>query len=261
VTLVDVNGAQLWIEDRGNGPAILFVHGGLGDSRLWEPQAGALSSSFRAITYDLRFWGRATSPGVEFSMVDDLIGVLDASGVERAALVGLSMGGGLVLDAALAHPERVWALVHVAGGASGRPVNPYSDDQDAQFEAAVAGGDLESAMEIDFAVWAPLGADEELRRLWQSVPEARGLPEGAMFAAPEPAYERLEQIQVPTLVVLAAHDPAEQREVGTSVAARIPGATLVEVDSDHYLTLREPDRIAELLAEFLTSSTPSSSSY
>ena len=56
---------------------------------------------------------------MEFSAVDDLVGVLDALEVERAALVGLSLGGGLALDAALAHPDRVWALVHVAAGVIG----------------------------------------------------------------------------------------------------------------------------------------------
>ena len=95
MALVDVNGAQLWVEAEGDGPAVLFVHGGLGDSRLWEPQARALAPRFRTIRYDLRFWGRSESPGVEFSAIDDLIGVLDSLGVERAALIGLSLGGGL----------------------------------------------------------------------------------------------------------------------------------------------------------------------
>ena len=90
-------------------------------SRLWEPQARALAAHFRCIRYDLRFWGRSESPGVEFSSVDDAIGVLDALGVDRAAIVGLSIGGGLALDVTLAHPDRVWALVHVAAGVTGHP--------------------------------------------------------------------------------------------------------------------------------------------
>ena len=157
---------------------MVFVHGGLGDSRLWEPEARALASRFRTIRYDLRLWGRSESPGMAFSPVDDLVGVLDATGVERAALVGLSLGGGLALDVALAHPDRVWAVAHVAGGVTGMPVDPYTEEQTAEFDAAIARGDLETAMEIDFAVWAPLGVNGELRELWPSTPDARGVPDG-----------------------------------------------------------------------------------
>jgi pimeloyl-ACP methyl ester carboxylesterase len=63
-------------------------------------------------------------------------------------------------------------------------------------------------------------------------------------------------VQVPTLVVVAAHDPPAQRELGATAARRIPGARLVEVDSDHYLTLREPEQLGELLVEFLGASAP-----
>ena len=259
---VDVNGARLWVEQEGGGPAVLFVHGGLGDSRLWEPQAHALASRFRAIRYDLRFWGRSESPGMEFSSVDDLVGLLDAIGVERAALVGLSLGGGLALDVTLAHPDRVWALAHVAAGVTGMPVNPYTDEQEAAFDEAIERGDLTMAMEIDFAVWAPLGADDTMRELWQVTAEARGVPDGAKPGPRDSAHERLEEVSVPTLVVVPSHDPAEQREVGAQVARRINGAQLVEVDSDHYLTLREPELVTKLLEEFLvTASTRASSSY
>jgi pimeloyl-ACP methyl ester carboxylesterase len=254
VAQVDVNGARIWVEAEGDGPAVLFVHGGLGDSRLWEPEARALAARFRTIRYDLRFWGRSESPGVEFSSLDDLVGLLDALGVERAALVGLSLGGGLALDAALAHPDRVWALVHVAGGVTGMPVNAYSDEQDKAYDAAEARGDLEAMMAIDFAVWAPLGAREEYRDLWRATPDAMRLPEGAHPRPREPAD--LDAVSVPTLVIVAAHDPPSLREVGATVARRVSGAQLIEVDSDHYLTLREPDRITRILEQFLVEAAP-----
>jgi len=256
VSHVDVNSARLWVEEEGSGPAVLFIHGGLGDVRLWAPQARALSNRFRCIRYDLRFWGRSESPGIEFSSVKDVAGVLDALDVERAALVGLSIGGGLALDVALTHPERVWAVAHVAGGVSGLPISPYSTEQEAAYDAAIESGDLDAAMEIDFAVWAPLGADDAMRELWRVTPDARGVPEGAI-AAPRPeTHERLAEIAAPTLVVLAALDPPEQKEIGARVARTVPGAQLAEVDSDHYLTLRESEQVNELLLEFLTAASP-----
>ncbi len=107
---------------------------------------------------------------------------------------------------------------------------------------------------IDFAVWAPLGADDAIRALWRVTPDARGLPEGARPRPREPA--RLEEVTVPTLVVIAAHDPPAPREVSATAAHRIPGARLVIVDSDHYLTLRQPERLTQLLLDFLGAAAP-----
>jgi pimeloyl-ACP methyl ester carboxylesterase len=253
---VEVNGARLWVEEEGAGPAVLFLHGGLGDLRLFEPQMRALARSFRCIGFDRRLWGRSETDGVAFSWVDDAVGVLDALGVERAALVGLSFGGGLAIDVALAHPERVWALAHVAGGVTGIPADPYTPEQDAAFEKAEETGDLETAMQIDFDVWAPLGVDDLMRELWHATPEALGVPDGARPLPRPDAHERLEEITVPTLVVLPSHDPPAQRDAGATVARRVPGAQLVELDSDHYLTLRHADQVNELLLEFLTAETP-----
>jgi 3-oxoadipate enol-lactonase len=253
---LDVNGAQLWVEAEGAGPAVLFIHGGLGDLRLWAPEAGALSDRFRCIRFDLRFYGRSTGPGVEFSAIDDVLGLLDALGVERAALVGLSLGGALALDVAVTHPERAWAVAHVAGGLSGLPLEVYTEEQETAYEAAVEAGELDEAMDVDFAVWAPLGGDETLRELWRATPDVLGAPEGAT-EAPRPAtHVRLAEIQAPTLVVVATHDPPGLQAVDRRVAGEVPGARLVEVDSDHYLTLREPEQVTELLREFLCSASP-----
>lgn len=238
---VEVNKARLWVEDEGQGPAILFLHGGLGDVRLFEPQAHALSDAFRCVRHDLRLWGRSETPGMPFSWIDDSIGVLDALGIGQAAVVGLSFGGGIALDLALAHPDRVTALVHVAGGMSGTAVNAYSEEQQARAD--------DDEMAVDFEVWAPLGADDTMRDLWRSTPEAKGVPDGV---EPLPrGVAQPEQLRCPVLVILAGHDPPAQVEAGRELARRAPDARLVEVDSDHYLTLREPELVTGLIRDFL----------
>ena len=238
---VDVNGAALWVEEEGDGPAVLFVHGGLGDSasgsrrRMRSPRASGRSATTCAS-------GAAPSrPEWSSRPVDDAIGVLDAIGVERAALVGLSLGGGLALDVTLAHPDRVWALAHVAAGVTGMPVDAvHRRAGDGVRRSGRDAGDLETMMEIDFAVWAPLGADDTMRELWQRDARRARRARRREARRPDPAHERLEEVAVPTLVIVPAHDPPTQREVGATVARRMPGAQLVEIDSDHYLTLREP---------------------
>lgn len=236
---------ELWAEERGTGPAVLFLHGGLGDSRLWAPVAEIVARRFRCINYDQRYVGRSTGPAAEWSSADDAVAILDRFGVDRAAIVGLSGGGRIAIDLAVLHPERVWAIAHVAGAVAG-------------IDFDLEEPEIDDPMELDLAVWAPLGADETMRELWRATLTAQDPPKGATLRPrPQPpAGERLEEISAPTLVVVAKHDPPSFAEVGRTAARRIPGARLVEFDSDHYLTLRNPEELGELLLEFLTAAAP-----
>jgi len=225
---VEANNARLWVEDDGAGPAILFVHGGLGDARLWQPVAERLRGTFRCIRYDVRFFGRSEGPDEEWSAVDDAIAVLDALDVPRAAVVGLSMGGGIALRVAQLHPDRVTAVVHVAGA-----VGPFElDDYD-------PGDTRESEMRADFGVWAPLGVEDGFEEMWLATPDDT------------PPQRRVEldvdAIAAPIYVVTARHDPAVFR----AMADTLPAVRRVDIDSDHYLTLREPDLVAAHIREFL----------
>jgi pimeloyl-ACP methyl ester carboxylesterase len=256
VAVVDVGGARLWYDEAGEGPTVLLLHGGLGDSGLWEPVVPLLAERFRTIRTDLRFFGHSTGPAVPWSWLDDTIGVLDELGIERAALVGLSLGGRLAFDVALAHPERLWAVVGVAPGLGGHDGDPYTEEHQARYEAAE--DKVEAMMEIDLEVWAPLGADERIQQLWRKTPDANPLPDGVEPLDPPglPAKERLGELAVPVLVVTAKHDPPGFREIGPLVARAAPSARHVELDSDHYLTLREPELVARTLLDFLSETAP-----
>jgi 3-oxoadipate enol-lactonase len=252
VPVVDVNGARLWYDETGQGAAVVLLHGGLGDSGLWEPVVPFLAECFRTIRTDFRFFGRSAGPAAPFSLREDTRGVLDELGLERAALVGLSLGGAVAFDVALDAPERVWAVAGVASGLSGHDAAAYSAEQEDAYEAAIDTGDLETALAIDLAVWAPLGVDERMRSLWLATPDADPLPPGADFRPPaRPAKPRLAELRVPALAVTVAHDPPALREVGPLLAREAPDARHVELDSDHYVTLREPELLAGVLVDFL----------
>ncbi|HEY2072033.1 MAG TPA: alpha/beta hydrolase, partial [Gaiellaceae bacterium] len=217
-----------------------------GDARLWEPVARIVSERFRSIVYDRRFFGRSADTAEEWSEIDDAIGVLDRFGVETAAIVGLSGGGKTAIDLAVNHPDRVWAVGHVAGAVAG--IGFDIDEPEG----------IDDPMELDLAIWAPLGADDTIRELWRATPDATGLGENAIELRPKPpAGQRLEEIAVPTLVIVTTHDPPSFVEAARTAARRISGARLVEFDSDHYLTLRRPQEIGELLVEFLAAAAPS----
>jgi len=251
--VVDANGARLWYDEAGQGPAVVLLHGGLGDSGLWEPVVPYLASRFRTIRTDLRFFGRSAGPAAPWSWQDDAIGLLDALGVDRAALAGLSLGGRLATEIALARPERISALALVAPGLAGHDGRAYTEDMEQRYEAAEAEGDVDTMREVDLEPWAPLGVDDRIRRLWHATPDANPLPEGVepLPAPGPPAKERLGELSVPTLVITVSHDPDGFREIGPLIAAGAPNARHVELDSDHFITLREPELVAQTIADFL----------
>lgn len=234
---VEVNNARFWVEEAGDGPVVLFLHFGLGDWRVLEPEIRALADEFRCVAYDRRFFGRTEAPDEPYSAVDDAIAILDALGIERAAVVGVSGGGKLALDIAFAHPERVSAVAHIVAPVSGIA---WGDE----LEAAYAGADTpEKEMEADLKVWAPLGAEDFFREL---LLQARA----SDAEAEKPPAVELEALRVPTLVLTAKHDPPSLQHCGREAARRIAAARHVEIDSDHYVTLREPELVTKLLRDF-----------
>lgn len=116
---VPVDGSHLAVEETGHGPTVLFCHAGIADQRMWVHQAAALAGEHRVITYDWRGVGASGPARGDFAHHEDMLVLLDALGVDRAVLVGASMGGGYALDAALASPERVAGLVLISPGISG----------------------------------------------------------------------------------------------------------------------------------------------
>jgi pimeloyl-ACP methyl ester carboxylesterase len=250
VPYADVNGTRLYYEDRGSGDAVVFLHAGLLDSRQWERQLETFSPRYRAIAFDVRGYGHSPSPTEPYRPYEDLLALLDALGIEHAALVGNSMGGAIEIDAALARPGRVNALVPVGSGLAGFPFRAYSAEQGARAEAAWNAGDYEGAAEVWLEVWAPLGVDDRLREIAYSN-AAVDYDELELSAEP-PAAKRLGELQVPTLVLVGDTDVQGIVDIAHKLAAEIPGARLEILEqADHLPNLRRPDEFDRLVLDFL----------
>ena len=132
--MVPVPGGEVWAEDTGgDGPPLLLLHPGIGDSRIWDPLMPTLTETYRVIRYDSRGYGRSPAATSEFTLLDDCVSVLDHLGVARTPVVGCSQGGGIGLGLALAQPDRVEALVLLCPGISGYAW-PEEPEVDAAFE-------------------------------------------------------------------------------------------------------------------------------
>src|SRR5262245_24726349 len=118
--------AIFW-EAAGAGPAVVMIHGGQMDRRMWDPQFQPYAKSFRVIRYDVRNYGRSASATVPYSDVEDLLALLDELKLRKGHLVGPSLSGRIALEFAVLHPDRVASLVAVAPGLPGFP-NEDEDD-------------------------------------------------------------------------------------------------------------------------------------
>jgi pimeloyl-ACP methyl ester carboxylesterase len=240
---------DLWYDVTGDGDPIVLLHEGVVDSRIWDPFLPYVSD-FKAIRYDQRGYGRSPVWTGPYSPVDDAVSVLDAAGVERAALVGTSRGGRIALQVALGQPDRVSALALVASAVAGRPLEiEATPEQEAQWEAAEERGDLTELAEIDLEFWAPMGADDELRTMFL---ENAAASNGDDPAEEDPSVDRLGEIAVPTLVVTGGRDLPALEEVGDLLAREIPGAQRAVIqEADHMVQWRAPEELATLVREFL----------
>ena len=130
-----VNGTKLYYETAGKGPWVVLIHGGLVDSRLWDDQFYRFAKHFSVLRYDLRGYGKSQFPTSEFSHVDDLYALVQLLKIKKASLVGLSVGGNIAMEFALAHPEMTEKLVLVASSLRGSKV-PRSAENTAVYDTA-----------------------------------------------------------------------------------------------------------------------------
>jgi pimeloyl-ACP methyl ester carboxylesterase len=259
---ITLNGARIHYERSGSGFPLLLIHAGIADSRMWEPQAKAWVNQFDMIRPDLRGFGDSELPPAPYSNRADLIGLLDHLGVDRAHVIGCSMGGTVAIDLALEHPERVERLVLVAGGVSGSNLGEADAALFGDIEAADKAGDLDAVNRAEVRLWVDGprrpegGAPAAVRDL---VLDMNGRSLHTDWAAAEhqsldpPAIGRLGDIKAPTLVIVGDEDLPHASANASVIIAKVPGARRASIkDAAHLPSLERPDEFNRLVLDFLT---------
>jgi 3-oxoadipate enol-lactonase len=255
-----VNGISLSYGDSGgDGPAVVFSHGYLMDSSMFDPQVAALAPEYRVIAWDERGFGgtRATAPFTYWDSAADALGLLDHLGIGQAVLGGMSQGGFLSLRAALLAPERVRALILIdsqAGLENPEVVPAYEQMEQIWMEqgpapvqdvvASIILGPPDGTVDYApwFAKWAAWDSDE-LRLAFRCLLDRDDIT------------DRLGEINCPTLIVHGTADAAIPMEGAEVLRAGLAGpVTLVTVDGgSHASNLSHPDAVNAAIADFLYS--------
>ncbi len=254
--------AEIFGIHAGDGPALMLLHAGVADHRMWRDQIAALETDFHVIAYDRREFGRTVSPDEPFTHFEDLAIVLDHFGAESAILIGCSQGGRIAIDFALANPGRVPALALVStdiSGAPPEPVPPGVEQLSDALDQAEDAGDLDRVNAIEAHLWldgplSPEGRVEgEARDLFLDMNGiALRKPEIPKERAPPSAYERLTELTMPTLLVWGDLDFAYIRSRYAYLARTLPDARTAELaGTAHLPSLEQPEQFNVLLRSFL----------
>lgn len=261
---VTVNGVSLAVDVRGDGPAILFVHGYPLDRTIWGPQLDGLDG-WRRIAPDLRGLGQSDAPDLGYAMgtyAEDLVALLDALGVGRTVVCGLSMGGYVAFELVRRWRDRVRGLVLIDTRAEADSPEGRRAREAAAQQAREAGADaVADAMLPDMLAPGTRQRDpaltERVRQIMARAPVA-GIV-GALSAMREradstPLLASLDGI--PTLVVVGAEDRLIPPDRARAMADRIPGAQLTVIPgAGHLPTLEAPEATTTAVRDFLDSLT------
>jgi 3-oxoadipate enol-lactonase len=249
------DGGQLAGEEAGTGEPAVLIHGFSFDRTLWNPQFPTLARHFRTVRYDLRGFGGSGRPAAGQGHVGDLLALLDALSIDRAHLLGLSLGANIALATAARHPDRIRTLVLASPGLPGHPWTTPRPPDEAAKVARREGTAAAKRYWLDHGIFRSTerypAARERLEEMvarfpahqWADAPQADALA---------PLTSQLSTLPTRTLILNGALDVPGYREIASVLQREIPGAAREEFpDAGHLLNLEQPERFNRYLLEFL----------
>jgi 3-oxoadipate enol-lactonase len=255
---VDAAGTELYYERAGEGEPMLLIQGMSGTHLAWgRPFLSQLEASFDCTIFDNRGMGRSGRAEIPFDVADmatDVVGLLDALGIETAHVVGISMGGAIAQELALDHPDRIRTLTLGATFCGGPEASLMAPDDLQMLGAAYASGQRERVFR---AMWeinlSPTHRADDSRfdafeEMGSTLPAPREVVIQQMRAcAAHDTSARLHEIELPTLVVHGTADRLIDVANGKLIAKLIPAPLELLDDVGHLFWWEQPERSAELI--------------
>ena len=259
---LDVPGASLYYECAGQGHPLLLIHAGIADSRMWDEQFPLFAQRYRVIRYDLRGYGQTRLEPGTFANHEDVTALLNALGVQKAHIIGVSFGSAIALNFTLAHPDMVASLVMVApsvvGEESSERIRQFIHDEAALLEQ----DDIAGATELNMRLWvdgihrSPEQVNPALRqRVYDmqyhafTIPMPEGIEEEELQP---PAITRLVEVRAPTLVIVGDLDLPEKLQLAAQLANDIPDARHHAIEgAAHMVSMEQPQEFHRVVLDFL----------
>lgn len=253
---VEVTETELHYEVHGDGPPLVLIEGAGLDLRMWDDQVDPLARSYRVIRYDVRGFGRSAFTREPFQHHEDLYELLRHLGVDRAHLVGLSLGARIALDLCLEHPEVARCLILSGPGVSGFKWTP--DRRMLPMIEAIGANDLIGAADrwLEHPYMAPAMELPHVRARLRTLAREnshiyRKLPNAEIELEP-PAIDRLSEISVPTLLLMGTRDVADIQTIADLLTSEIADLTRIDFeDAGHVLNMEQPERFTREVLDFL----------
>lgn len=264
---VPVSGGRLYCEVDGEGPPLVLIHAGIANLRQWDPQVPAFAERYRVIRYDTRGFGRSESEHVEFTNRGDLAAVLDHFGASAARILGTSRSGSIALDFTVTNPDRVEALIVVAGGVGGFSTDvpaeqkALGEEMERESEKAWNAKDWVRLADLETQYWVN-GPGQPADRVepgvqamvhdWILTPYQAEKEEAIPQPLDPPAATRLDAVTMPLMVVSGELDEAHTNAACRFLADSVPGSRFeVMQGSAHMPNLEQPEAFTRLVLDFL----------
>ena len=239
----------------GSGPAVVLSNSLGSTHRMWDAQIAELEQHFTVVRYDTRGHGGSPVPDGPYTvddLVDDVVALLDRLGIERAHIVGLSLGGMTAMRLAARNPERVDRMVLLCTGAQLPPAQGWTDRA-----ATVRAQGSEAVAEAVVDRWFSQHYTGE-RAPWEAMvaaTPAEGYAGCCEAIAQLDLREQLSTITAPTLTIAGTDDPATPPAKLEEIADAIPGTKLLVVDhAAHLANAEQPGTITPALIAHLEQS-------
>ncbi len=260
----DINGTKIYYEVAGEGQPFLMVHAGIANKAMWDDQFDFFAQKYKVVRYDMRGYGQSPPVADDYQRHEDIRALLDFLNIDRAFLMGCSIGGGACMDFALAYPDRAAALIMVGSGPGGFSYDDWSPSPlDEEMDEAYDSGDMARVNEIAMRIFVdgqgrtPNQVSPALRQKVYDMNAIALQNEkllGKAIPAPVSAAERITELQLPVLIVVGDLDEEYIARAASFMEENISGARKVVMRGTAHLPNMEfPKEFNAHVQEFLDS--------
>jgi pimeloyl-ACP methyl ester carboxylesterase len=260
----DIEGGKVYYEVQGTGETLVMAHTAFIDSGMWDAQWDEFAKHYQVVRYDMRGYGNSDPLEKPISRREELLKLLKHLGIERTYLLGCSLGGEVVIDFALDHPEMVAGLIAVSAVPSGFEMQGEPPRYMMEMMGAFQQGDTERISELQMRIWVdgihrePEEVDAQVRQRAAEMNRIAvqnrtwGFDAQPVDPLYPPAVERLDAIQAPMLVIMGGLEHPEMLRAAGVMHSSIPNAQKVIIEgTSHVPNMEKPAEFNRAVLDFL----------